>query len=136
MNKKHILLVIVIVVFILVVGVYLKRFQKNATVMGLSIERGVEITAPIQFKADENVTAIEVTVKGDVKEFKCVSKEFEIIIQDETSCTMANFNGGSKSGVIGSVTFVYNKDDKPLVLGELGNADGNDAKNGVVFVEY
>jgi len=132
MNKKVILAVLIFVA-ILVILIF-NQSSRSPEVLKLST--GIEITAPITFKADENVTAIEVNIIGEVVKVECTSEDFEVIAHTESGCTVANFNGGSKEGVIGNVTFIQNENTNPLVSGVLGNALGNDAKNGVINIEY
>ena len=132
MNKK-VILAILIFVGILTTLIF---YQDSKTPEVLKLSTGIEITAPITFKADENVTAIEVKITGEVVKVECNSEDFEVIEQTKNGCTVANFNGGSKEGVIGNVTFIQNENKNPLVSGVLGNALGNDAKNGVINIEY
>lgn len=132
MNKK-VILAILIFVGILTTLIFYQN-SRNPEILKLS--SGIEITAPITFKADENVTAIEVNIIGESVMVECISEDFEVIAHTENGCTIANFNGGSKEGVIGNVTFIQNENKNPLVSGVLGNALGNDAKNGVINIEY
>jgi hypothetical protein len=136
MNKKIILLVLIGVLTILVINLFRSNDNKDSEILALNLPKGVQVTAPIQFTADEKVTAIEFNVVGDIIKVECIDSAFEVIVKTKNGCTLANFNGGSKKGIIGKVTFIQHENTNPLISGILGNSLGNDAKNGVINIEY
>jgi|GEM_PF-4774108 len=134
MNKKLILVLILVSVFSFLV--YKITKPKDAEVFVLTSTKGLKITVPIQFSADEKVTAVDFTVTGEILSVECTSAIFIKINAQKFDCAMANFDGGSISGVVGRITFVENNNTKPVVSGFLGNSNGDSAKNGKFYIEY
>lgn len=136
MNKKIILLVLISALVILVINLSRNYGNKDSEVLSLNLSKRVQVTAPIQFTASENVTAIEFKVTGDIVKVECVSKDFQTMVTNLDGCVMANFEGGTQSGTIGKITFIQSSSKKPVISGILGNKNGDNAKDSKIYIEY
>ena len=136
MNKKIILLVLISALVILVINLSRNYGNKDSEVLSLNLSKRVQVTAPIQFTASENVTAIEFKVTGDIVKVECVNKDFQTMVTNLDGCVMANFEGGTQSGTIGKITFIQSSSKKPVISGILGNKNGDNAKDSKIYIEY
>lgn len=134
MNKKNILILLTVFVLVFSLFLILNTNQKNTSVMSLS--DGIKVTAPIQFTASENITAVDFKVSGNVISVDCIQGDFEVISKTNDGCVLANFNGGGESGTLGSVTFIEMNNTKPIITGILANIKGDNAKDAKIYIEY
>ncbi len=137
MNRKISLILIIILAVSLTVFVLITQSsEKDIQVLELNPASGVKITAPIQFTASENVTAVDFKVVGDIVSVTCTEGDFKVISKSKNGCVLANFDGGIKSGVVGSVTFLESSSRKPSINAILADSNGDNAQDAKIYIEY
>ena len=137
MNRKWSLILIIILAVLLTVFVLITQSsKKDMQVLELNSVKGVKITAPIQFSASENVTAVDFKVVGDIVGVTCTEGDFKVISKSKNGCVLANFDGGIKSGVVGSVTFIENSSVTPSISAILADSNGDNAQDAKIYIEY
>ena len=136
MNKKTLLVTTTLVIAVMMLGLYVRNINKAPSVLGLNIENGVQITAPIKFEADENVIALEFKISGQIVKIECLSKGMQTVVSEKDGCVMVNLDGGVKTAIVANVTFIDSKDNKPVVSGVFRNPDAKEIKNAKLTIEY
>lgn len=136
LNKSF--LIILTVLALLGIFYMFNRPNKNsvANIMQLDSVKGLQITVPVKFSADENIIAAEIKITGPIVKIECVKDSMQVIVNEKDACVMGNLEGGAKTGVIANVTFIDNPNEKPIVSGVFRNVDAKEVKNVKLTIEY